>query len=522
MNDRVEWLPPDCFVRPGEYLHHMYLEGIKYVVVPALVKCLEEAQAKQDGEAFNHLMLHKSQLDRLVSRMQKAGKPIEGPLLGDPPPPNEIAIMPPNTFVPQQPNDMKGTGLNSAFVQDMVLRSIYFLGRPTAGELVMELGLPYSILGPILQDMRNAEILAVPGQRGPSDLGAEYELRPPKGTRACEDALKKTSYSGAVPVSFNDYLASIDAQTVKNLVVTRRSINQAFQDLIIDDRIFNEIGPAINAASSIFFFGAPGNGKTSVAERIGRLLGEEMYVPFAVEVDGQIIKVYDPVVHEKVGDHSRGAHDKRWIKIKRPMVTVGGELVLSMLDLAYNEIGKYYEAPLQMKANGGVFLIDDFGRQQMRPMELLNRWIVPLEKRYDYLTTVTGRKIQIPFALLLIFSTNLDPSQLVDEAFLRRIRFKIEIPDPDENQWKRIWALVCESKKVDLESKALEYMLNKWFRSQNRPLRMCQPRDILEKMISIAKYGMERVSFSPDLIDAACSTYFLNVENKNFGAQVQL
>ena len=254
MNDRVEWLPPDCFVRPGEYLHHMYLEGIKYVVVPALVKCLEEAQAKQDGEAFNHLMLHKSQLDRLVSRMQKAGKPIEGPLLGDPPPPNEIAIMPPNTFVPQQPNDMKGTGLNSAFVQDMVLRSIYFLGRPTAGELVMELGLPYSILGPILQDMRNAEILAVPGQRGPSDLGAEYELRPPKGTRACEDALKKTSYSGAVPVSFNDYLASIDAQTVKNLVVTRRSINQAFQDLIIDDRIFNEIGPAINAASSIFFF----------------------------------------------------------------------------------------------------------------------------------------------------------------------------------------------------------------------------------------------------------------------------
>jgi hypothetical protein len=238
--------------------------------------------------------------------------------------------------------------------------------------------------------------------------------------------------------------------------------------------------------------------------------------------------VYDPILHTEVKEESpldslAGAflkplgHDGRFVKVKRPTIVVGGELNMAALDLKYNEGGKYYEAPLQMKANGGVRRIDDFGRQQVRPMDLLNRWIVPLEKRYDYLTTITGTKIEVPFDELLIFSTNLDPNQLADEAFLRRIKFKIEIRDPDELQYRKIWELVCRAKRVEFDPAGVEYLIEKWYRPTNRPFRMCQPRDLLEQMTSIAKYGMERVNFSPDLIDAACETYFISSKTRDFG-----
>jgi Mg-chelatase subunit ChlI len=216
------------------------------------------------------------------------------------------------------------------------------------------------------------------------------------------------------------------------------------------------------------------------------------------------------------------SHDERFIKVKRPTIVVGGELILEQLDLKYNTVGKFYEAPFQMKANGGIFMIDDFGRQQVRPMDLLNRWIVPLEKRYDYLTTVTGTKIEVPFDELLIFSTNLDPNQLADEAFLRRIKFKIEIRNPDEHQWRQIWRLVCRNRQVEFDERGIDYLVEKWYRPTNRPFRMCQPRDILDQMISIAKYNMERVTFNPDLIDAACATYFVSNEKRDFGAKVRI
>jgi len=270
-----------------------------------------------------------------------------------------------------------------------------------------------------------------------------------------------------------------------------------------------------------------------VAERITRLMGDSVYVPHAIEANGQIIKVYDPILHQEIKDEQDAAgteglffrpsaFDTRFVKVKRPTIVVGGELIMPMLDLKYNEIGKYYEAPMQMKANGGIFMIDDFGRQQMRPMDLLNRWIVPLEKRYDYLTTIAGTKIEVPFDQLLIFSTNLDPTQLADEAFLRRIKFKIEIRDPDERQFRKIWELVCKARRVDFDSSGVDYLIEKWYRPSNRPFRMCQPRDLLDQMTAIAKYNMERINFSPDLIDAACETYFISNEKKDFGAKVRL
>jgi len=265
-------------------------------------------------------------------------------------------------------------------------------------------------------------------------------------------------------------------------------------------------------------------------------MGDDIYIPNAIEANGQIIKVFDAIVHEKAAEKDAGPAfdpkaaaatgplevDRRWVKIKRPVVIVGGELILPMLDLTYNEVGKFYEAPFQMKANGGIFMIDDFGRQQVRPMDLLNRWIVPLEKKYDYLTTMSGTKLEIPFDQLLIFSTNLDPNQLADEAFLRRIKFKIEIRDPDEIQWRKIWELVCKGRKVEYDEKGVDYLVAKWYKPYNRPFRMCHPRDILDQMISIAKYNMESVTFTPDLIDAGCATYFVSQEKRDFGAKVRL
>jgi hypothetical protein len=528
---------PDCYVRPGEYLHHMYIDGVKYVIAPAVLDCLAEAETKEDAEAVAHLRLHKLHFEGLLADAERTGTLTdEVTLLGDAPPTDEESLPPVgNTYTPRVPSRWEDLGLDLPFLFDMVLRVIYTRGHLTGAELANELAIPFPVLNPILQAIRKQTLIDIVSQRGNSgDASFVYEIKPPKGTSALQDALEKTSYSGPTPVPFSDYVESVLAQTVKRLVVTRRSIRKAFEDLVVTDEVFNEIGPAINSAQSIFFFGYPGNGKTSIAERITRLMGEAIYIPYAIEANGQIVKVFDPIQHTPVVDDDSqtdvtetilkrgGQYDQRFVRVKRPTIVVGGELTMPMLDLKYNAVGKFYEAPLQMKANGGIFMIDDFGRQQVRAMDLLNRWIVPLEKKYDYLNTVNGTKIEVPFDQLLIFSTNLDPHQLADEAFLRRIKFKIEIRDPDEAQFRRIWQLVCKGKRVEFDERGIDYLIHKWYKTQKRPYRMCQPRDILDQMMSIAKYNMERVNFSPDLIDAACATYFISEVQKNFGASMQL
>jgi hypothetical protein len=526
---------PDCYVRPGEYLHHFYIDGVKYVIVPALLQCLEDALRKNDQEAIRHLKLHEHHYDALHADAMRRGG-LEGvTLLGDPPPEDEEAVPRiSNPYVPRVPSKWEDLGLSSPFLFDCVLRTIYSRGQLTGGELATAMCIPFAALGPLLPAMRKQMLIDIIGQRGSSgDASFVYEIKPPRGSAAVADALAKTSYVGPVPVPFEDYVESVLAQSVRKMIVTRRSIQKAFEDLVMSEAVFNEIGPAINSAASIFFFGYPGNGKTSIAERVTRLMGDAIYVPHAVEANGQVIKVFDLILHapteeEQVRDGiesvlRRGViADERYIKVKRPTIVVGGELTLPMLDLKYNEAGKFYEAPLQMKANGGIFMIDDFGRQQVRAIDLLNRWIVPLEKRYDYLTTVAGTKIEVPFDQLLIFSTNLDPTQLADEAFLRRIKYKIEIRDPDESQYRLIWELVCKNRRVDFDPEGIDYLIEKWYRPSRRPFRMCQPRDLLDQMISMAKYNMERVNFSPDLIDAACATYFITSEKRDFGAKAKM
>jgi hypothetical protein len=528
---------PDCYVRPGEYLHHMYIDGVKYTIAPAVADCLAQAEKREDNEAINHLRLHQLHYEGLLADAQRMGD-LEGvTLIGDPPPADdETAPQEKNHFSPRVPVRWEDLGLDLPFLFDLTLRTIFTRGQMTGGDLAREMCLPFAVINPVFQAMRKQSLIDIVGQRGSSgDASFIYEIKPPKGTSAVSEAMDKTAYVGPAPVPFSDYVESVLAQTVRKLTVTRRSIRKAFEDLIITDDAFNEIGPAINSAQSIFFFGYPGNGKTSVAERITRLMGDSVYVPHAIEANGQIIKVFDPIQHTPIVDKDAdtgnmtetmfmkraSSHDMRYVKVKRPTIVVGGELTMSMLDLKYNAVAKFYEAPLQMKANGGIFMIDDFGRQQVRAMDLLNRWIVPLEKKYDYLNTVNGTKIEVPFDQILIFSTNLDPHQLADEAFLRRIKFKIEIRDPDEAQYRAIWSLVCRGKRVDFDERGIDYLIAKWYKPGGRPFRMCQPRDILDQMMSIAKYNMERVNFSPDLIDAACSTYFIG-EKKDFGAKVRM
>jgi hypothetical protein len=527
---------PDCYVRPGEYLHHMYIDGVKYVIAPAVLDCLAEAEAKDDAEAVAHLRLHKLHYESLLADAERAGTLTdEVTLLGDAPPTDEEALPATgNAYTPRIPTRWEDLGLELPFLFDLTLRTIYTRGQITGADLAHEMGIPFPVLNPVFQAMRKQTLIDIVAQRGNSgDASFVYEVKPPKGTAALQDALDKTTYVGPAPVPFADYVESVLAQTIKRLVVTRRSIRKAFEDLILTDEVCNEIGPAINSAQSIFFFGYPGNGKTSIAERITRLMGDAIYIPHAVEANGQIIKVFDPIQHVQVADEEHqdtgeailkrgGHHDQRFIRVKRPTIVVGGELTMPMLDLKYNPVGKFYEAPLQMKSNGGIFMIDDFGRQQVRPMDLLNRWIVPLEKKYDYLNTISGTKVEVPFDQLLIFSTNLDPSQLADEAFLRRIKFKIEIRDADEGQFRLIWKLVCKAKRVEFDERGVDYLIQKWYKPTQRPYRMCHPRDILDQMMSIAKYNMERVNFSPDLIDAACSTYFISSEKKDFGAKVRV
>lgn len=395
----------------------------------------------------------------------------------------------PPAFFPVVPKSVEETGLSAAFLVDLAIRLLYQNTEMTGHAIAEQMALPfYGVVDQLLEVIRHDREIEVKGQHGIGDAGYVYGITE-KGTVHARDALERLGYIGPAPVPLARYIDAVMAQTVRDVVVTQDNIRQAFSDLVLTDDILDMIGPAVNSGASLFLFGYPGNGKTAIAERITRLMGEAMFIPYAVEADGDIITVFDAICHTIAGQETpddgtsaRPAWDTRWLKVDRPIVMVGGELTMSSLDLRYNAAGKYYEAPLQMKANGGMFLIDDFGRQMIRPQDLLNRWIVPLEKRVDFLNLVTGKKLQIPFEELIVFSTNLDPADLVDEAFLRRIKFKINVIDPDERQYRVIFEEVCRRRGVAFDEGAFEYVLSSRYRpAGGQPLRMCHPRDIIER-----------------------------------------
>ncbi len=419
------------------------------------------------------------------------------------------------TFTPAAPRSIQETGLNMGLLSDLALKTLYYESYMNGRDLSDRLGLPFpNVVAEVLEFLKReklCEVRSATGRGGFSESTYEYIVTE-RGRAMARDALERTQYVGAAPIPLKQYIESVHVQGLKDVVVHQRHLRRALSHLIFSEHILEQIGPAVNSGRSIFLFGAPGNGKTSIAEAIGSLLMEgDMYIPYAVEVEGQIIKIYDEVSHVPVPEEAQRGIDGRWRKIRRPFIVVGGELTLEGLDLVYSTDNKYYEAPFQMKSNGGIFLIDDFGRQQVRPRDLLNRWIVPLEKRIDFLTLHTGRKFEIPFEVLIVFSTNLEPKDLVDEAFLRRIRHKIEVRDPSWQEFAEIFKRVATAKKVAVTDQSMAYLVQEHYIKAKRVPRACHARDLLDQVIDIARYLNVPPSLSKELIDRAAESYFVEL-----------
>jgi predicted ATPase with chaperone activity len=422
---------------------------------------------------------------------------------------------------PPPVQNLEETGLTHGFLADMVCKIMYFRGQVTGYEIAEQVRLPFqTVMSPIMDFLKREQICEVRGSGGVGSGGYQY-LITSKGIARAREQLERTTYTGAAPVPWESYIAAIRAQGVGRLRVNQRMMRQSLSHLVLDERVFSKIGPAVNSGRSIFLYGPPGNGKTTIAESIGRMiLGSDMYIPYAIEVDGQIIKMYDEINHVvspetkamvTTGSLVAPKHDPRWLRIKRPVVMVGGELTLDGLELVFDPINKYYEAPFQMKANGGMFLIDDFGRQQIRPRDLLNRWIVPMEKNVDFLALHTGRKIEVPFNVLIVFSTNLPPKDLVDEAFLRRIRHKIEIDSPSFDNYREIFKRVCDRRNIPYDEQGVRYLLQEYYVKKNRKLRANHPRDLLDQLIDIADYLNVEPRMTKDLLDRCAESYFVDL-----------
>ncbi len=430
----------------------------------------------------------------------------------------KAAAAPAPSFEPPMPKSIEETRLGLGFLADLAIKIMYFEGYISGYKIAETMKLPYSgVVDQVMEFLKREQFCEVKGTGGLGESGYKYVISL-KGSKKAREVLDRGQYVGPAPVPLEDYTNACRKQPLQNLAIHQRVMSQALSHLVLNERIFSQLGPAVNSGRSVFLYGPPGNGKTTIAEAIGLMIFKDsIYIPHAVEVGGQIIKVFDSINHRPVqgggaSSSKRGNKtDKRWIKIHRPFIVTGGELTLESLDLVYDSTSKYYEAPFQMRANGGMLLIDDFGRQQVRPRDLLNRWIVPLEKRLDFLTLHTGRKIEIPFDVLIVFSTNLAPTDLVDEAFLRRIRHKIEISDPSFEEYREIFKRICARKGVPYDDRALAYLLQEHYIEPKVPLRACHPRDIIDQLIDIARYQNRPLALTKDLIDKACEAYFVDL-----------
>ncbi|MGI6385449.1 MAG: ATP-binding protein [bacterium] len=411
-------------------------------------------------------------------------------------------------YRPQAPKAIEETGLTPDFISDLILKTLFYRGTLNGGAIASELKLPYAtVVQAILRNLRESTFVEVRHGSTFQDISWDNSLTE-RGRHRVAEVLGRDMYLGPAPVPLDQYLEVTSKQRFETQQINEAMVREALSDLVINDHTISQLGPAMNSGRSIFLFGAAGNGKTIVAERLSRTIAGGVMVPYAVEADNQVIKVFDPLQHKAIEQEENFANDNRWVACRRPFIVVGGELTMENLDLMYDSHLKYYTAPFQLKANAGMLLIDDFGRQRVSPQDLLNRWIVPLEKGIDFYTLITGKQVVVPFDLLIVYSTNLDPKDLVDEAFLRRIRYKIEIGDPSEEEFREIFRRVCETKSIPLRREMLDYLIQRHFREAGRPMRAVHPRDILEQLMDIAHYLNKTPEMTEELLDHACATYF--------------
>ena len=427
-------------------------------------------------------------------------------------------------FVPQ-PQTVEETGLDFSMILDLVVKAIYFAGRPAARQIAAQIALPFPVIDEILAFMKREQLAEVVGSSGMGEQLYQYSLST-KGMEKAEEALARNHYIGPAPVPFDLYLDVLKAQSIRNIRLTPTSVEQSMSHLVLDDSVIEALGPAVNSGRSMLIYGGSGNGKSTITGAIGRMLPGEVLIPYAIDINGIIIKVFDPRVHneipvEKPGDRrgdgngSAGERrrDRRWVIARRPMITAGGKLTLAELELKYSPQSKFYIAPLQWKANSGLLIVDDFGRQMIQPKELLNRWIVPMEERVDHLSLHTGDIVEVPFDCLLIFSTNLHPSQLGDEAFFRRIRHKIEIPDPTREEFLEILARVCQQREMPMDPDSALYLVDRYYERLDRGFKGCHPRDIVEIISDICVFHGERAAFDRRYLDQAAHSYFVSLQD---------
>ncbi|GBC97842.1 hypothetical protein HRbin17_00337 [bacterium HR17] len=415
--------------------------------------------------------------------------------------------------LPPAPESVEETGLNLDFIADLMLKTLYVRGTLLGNELADQLKLPFfNVLDQVLRFLRDEELLEV--RRGLSQFATQwiYALTG-KGITRAKELMEQSAYVGPAPVPIRVYTDYIERYQVPWEGLTEQVLRDALSDLVVNERLIRKLGPAFNSGKSMFLYGNAGNGKTSIAERFARALRGGVLVPYALEVGGQIIRFFDSAYHEPipVDEGAVQQSDRRWVLCKRPFIVVGGELRMENLELAYDPVVKFYNAPLQLKANGGVFMIDDFGRQRVHPKDLLNRWIVPLEKSVDFYTLQTGEQIVVPFKVLIIFSTNLAPRDLVEEAFLRRIRYKIEIGDPSEGEFREIFRRVAAAMGFEYDPEILDYLIDRHYKQAGRGFRAVHPRDLLLQARDYCNYLGWQYKLTRELIDIAVETYFVQL-----------
>ncbi len=424
---------------------------------------------------------------------------------------------------PVEPTTLDATGLSFDLVIDLVLKTLQRTGELSGTEIARRLALAFTIVGPaldFLKAQRYCEITGGPSLGGPS---FRYRLTDAGHARSLR-ALERNQYVGLAPVSIVQYRNYVEEfrRTVPR-TVSAAQVRDVFSHLVVNDRVLDEIGPAVNSGHSIFMYGPPGNGKTVMSRAIRSLLAGTIAIPSAIELDSNIIRFFDPTVHEPIPKPDNAdpetPHDPRWIECRRPMVSVGGELTLDALSLVFNPRSGVYRAPVQMMANGGVLLIDEFGRQRCHPRDLLNWWMVPLESGFEVLTLQSGEKIELPFFPLVIFATNLRPSELVDEAFLRRIQYKIYAENPSPADYGRIFEIACEGKGIPFDSMLVEHLLERVYRPHKLQLRGCHPRDLINQALALASYRREPRRLTADLLDEAAASYFLEDHDERQAAK---